>query len=325
MKRLFILSVIALLCIGCKDGIVLPTSSGNDNRVLVVMKGNQWTGKIGDEFRNVFGEHMVGLPQPEVPLSISQIDPIGFNRMMKFNRNLLIFGTGKKASFYTKQNVYAEPQTIVYVTAENEAGLIDQIKKHGKEIIKTFKESDIKIIQKRFHKKRLDDSEYKTFQNLGISLTIPHEFKTVDDAGDFLWLRQRLSSGIARGDGTNNILVYALPLAKENLDIEDITAMRDSIGKRHIPGREEGMYMITEKAYTPFIYNANVDGKKAYETRGKWDVKNDFMAGPFVNFAVLDKKNNRIIVVEGFTYAPAVNKRDFVFELEAIARSLRIQ
>ena len=65
-------------------------------------------------------------------------------------------------------------------------------------------------------------------------------------------------------------------------------------------------------------------GNNAFETRGKWEVKNDFMAGPFVNYAIIDQKNDRLLVVEGFTYAPSVNKREFLFELEAIAKSLVI-
>jgi len=48
------------------------------------------------------------------------------------------------------------------------------------------------------------------------------------------------------------------------------------------------------------------------------------MAGPFLNYTVVDKANDRLVVFEGFTYAPSVNKRDFVFELEAIAKSLKI-
>jgi hypothetical protein len=83
--------------------------------------------------------------------------------------------------------------------------------------------------------------------------------------------------------------------------------------------------MITEEAYTPFTSEVVLDGKKTFETRGKWEVKNDFMAGPFLNYSVVDKKNNRIIVFEGFTYAPSVNKRAFLFELEAIAKSMKIK
>ena len=40
------------------------------------------------------------------------------------------------------------------------------------------------------------------------------------------------------------------------------------------------------------------------------------MAGPFLSYSVVDKPNNRIIVVEGLTFAPGINKRDYMFEIE---------
>ncbi len=49
------------------------------------------------------------------------------------------------------------------------------------------------------------------------------------------------------------------------------------------------------------------------------------MGGPFVNYAIEDKINNRYIIAEGFTFAPSVQKRDFMFELEAIIKSLHIK
>ena len=42
------------------------------------------------------------------------------------------------------------------------------------------------------------------------------------------------------------------------------------------------------------------------------------MAGPFLNYIVEDKPNNRLLVMEGFVFAPSVNKRDYMFELESI-------
>ena len=62
-----------------------------------------------------------------------------------------------------------------------------------------------------------------------------------------------------------------------------------------------------------------------YATFGKWEVLNDFMAGPFLNYAIEDVSNNRWIVVEGFVYAPSVNKRDYMFELEAVLKSIHIK
>ena len=245
--------------------------------------------------------------------------------MMKVSRNILIIGKGEKEDFYIKKNVYAQPQIIIYVYGTDDASIIKIFNKHKKEIIDAYISSDILMTQNIFKRKKLDDSQFKTLQNLGVSFTAPENFKTVDDTGDFLWLRQHLTSGIAK-TGSNNILVYSVPIKDETKIAENIIAVRNSIGKKHIPGTDpETMHMITEEAYTPFTSEVVLDGKKTFETRGKWEVKNDFMAGPFLNYSVVDKKNNRIIVFEGFTYAPSVNKRAFLFELEAIAKSMKIK
>jgi len=304
--------------------VVLPRSVGAFNKVIVVAKGSLWAGDVGDQIRNSFGELMVGLPQPEKTLSVGHVAPNGFTSMMRSNRNVLVIELSDKESYVKTTNKYANPQTLIYLSAKDKMGLLSSLKQHMSEIIQTFKESDIKVLQRSFYNKRVNDSMYKTLKKLNISLTIPEEFKTVDDTGDFLWLRQHLKSGIARGAGNNNILVYSLPLNDQTMSSDNIISMRDQIGEKYIPGSKQGMYMITEAAYTPRTNKTEILGNDAFETRGKWEVKNDFMAGPFLNYAIIDKKNNRLLVVEGFTYAPSVNKREFLFELEAIAKSLKI-
>ena len=82
--------------------------------------------------------------------------------------------------------------------------------------------------------------------------------------------------------------------------------------------------MITENAYTPFHSETIIDNKPTLETKGIWDVKNAFMSGPFINYAIEDKINKRWVVVEGFAFAPSVEKRNYVFELEAIIKSIKI-
>ncbi len=326
MKNLIIIFVFTF--ISCKKGkntFVQASSIGKDNRILVVTKGTFWGGSIGKEIRKYLGESMVGLPQPEPVFTLSQVDPMGFSKRLNVSRNILIVQKNNKKQFSVVQNKYAHPQTIIYITAKDKEGLVLQIKKYQKKIIKTFKLSDVKVIQQRFFKVKVKENKFKTLKKLGLSLTIPSSFRTVDDTGEFLWLRQHLKSGIARGDGSNNILVYSFPIKDISKIADNISILRDSIGKKYIPGSDKGMYMITEVAYTPFTKVDYLDDKNAYETRGKWEIKNDFMAGPFVNYTVVDKKKNRIIVVEGFTYAPSVDKRDFIFELEAVARSLHIK
>ena len=325
MKKSITVLCLSYLLISCMDNtVVLPRSVGAFNKVTVVAKGSLWAGDVGDQIRNSFGELMVGLPQPEKTLSVGHVAPNGFTSMMRSNRNVLVIELSDKTSYVKTTNKYANPQTLIYLSAKDKMGLLSSLKEHMSEIIQTFKESDIKVLQRSFYNKRVNDSMYKTLKKLNISLTIPEEFKTVDDTGDFLWLRQHLKSGIARGAGNNNILVYSLPLNDQTMSSNNIISMRDQIGEKYIPGSKQGMYMITEAAYTPRTTKIEILGNDAFETRGKWEVKNDFMAGPFLNYAIIDKKNNRLLVVEGFTYAPSVNKREFLFELEAIAKSLKI-
>jgi hypothetical protein len=81
--------------------------------------------------------------------------------------------------------------------------------------------------------------------------------------------------------------------------------------------------MITEAAYAPYLSYTVLDKRYAYETKGTWEMENDFMSGPFINYSIVDKPNKRILVVEGFCYAPSKEKRDLMFELEAIIKTIK--
>ena len=58
--------------------------------------------------------------------------------------------------------------------------------------------------------------------------------------------------------------------------------------------------------------------------RGLWKVVGDMMGGPFVSHIRLDEQNQRIVVVEGFVYAPETNKRNYIRRLEASLFTLRL-
>ena len=49
------------------------------------------------------------------------------------------------------------------------------------------------------------------------------------------------------------------------------------------------------------------------------------MSGPFINYAIEDKANNRFVIIEGYVFAPSVEKRDYIFELESIIKSAKIE
>jgi hypothetical protein len=120
-----------------------------------------------------------------------------------------------------------------------------------------------------------------------------------------------------------NIIAYTVPYTyKGDVIVNDILTIRDSIGEKYIPGQFENTYLMTEHQYKSVFKEVTVSGKKAIETRGLWIVKNDFMGGPFLSYTFVDKKNHQLIIIEGFSYSPSAKKRDFVFELEAILKTV---
>ena len=209
---------------------------------------------------------------------------------------------------------------MVTVSGMTNQEIKDQFTTNQDKIVKAFKAQEIQEKQRR-SKKTLYNSAAITKQ-LGINIQFSSLYRVAKQEDDFLWIRRDIKTG------TVNLMIYTLPydstITKEALPKRVIT-VRDSIGKQYIPGPVEGSYMTTEKAYTPFFGETKVSNLKSFETKSIWQVKDAFMSGPFINYWIEDKVNNRYLIVEGFVFAPSVGKRDYVFELEAIIRSITIK
>lgn len=335
MKKIYAILSLVFLFVACdeKDGKkktvadLKPDSTGRINNVIIVTNPNDWKGELERSFKELIETPIPGLPQPEFQLNLTTIPHQAYGKMFRFSRNLLVLEIGGKKEFKISKNRHAKPQTIIELNAPTREALIDMMKKRGKEIIASFKKEDLKATQKE-HQKNRYSNKIDALEKLGVNMVIPDKYRMVTDTlGSFLWMRNRIAGGIAIGDQTNELLVYEAPLFDPNKSIKvQILKNRDSIGKLFIKGSDpEKNYMVTEVARQHFTKEITLNGKKAYETRGTWELLNDFMAGPYLNYSIVDEKNNRVIVVEGFNYAPSVNKRDFVFELEAILRTAWIQ
>lgn len=303
-----------------KNRVILSDSSGNINNLSVIIDNDLWNGEVGEVIRKVLAAPVDGLPQEEPLFSISQMPPEAFSGFVRKNRIFLSVQKGKDANVKVAKNSYARPQTGIKVTGKTNKEIIDQIEKHSDEIVMALKETEIKEKQRRIKKSLKDDSRLE--KKLGVSLQFPTAYRYAKEKDDFFWIRKDIPNG------SLEILVYEVPISviqKDTNIIGNIIGMRDSIGKKYIPGPLEGTYMITEEAYAPYLFESQIDGKFAWETKGTWEVKNAFMAGPFLNYAVLDKTNNRYVILEGFTFKPSARKRDHMQELEAILKSAKIK
>ena len=324
MKKFLTLFSVLFILTGCGDGkddpVVVSNSSGKINNLTVVMPNEMWTGEVGEAVRKHLAAPVDGLPQEEPLFSLSQMPPEAFAGFTRKNRIFLHVEKGSESGIKMAENAYARPQKGIFISGETNEELISLIDEHANKIISTFKETELAEQQRRIKKSLKNDEKLE--EKLGVAMKFPTAYRYAKETEDFFWIRKDIPTG------SMEILVYEVPrhvIEKDTNVVGNIIEMRDSIGKTHIPGRMDGSYMVTESAYAPYLFKSQIDGNFAWESKGIWEVKGDFMGGPFINYAVLDEENDRYVVLEGFAFSPSARKRENMMELEAILRSAEIK
>ena len=320
MKPFFILMLL-WLSFSCDDGAnkksaYVPESSGNINHVTVVMPEKDWKASLGEKVKSELQEIYEGLPLDEPQFSLVYMNPKAFTGFARQNRNIIWFRKDSLEGFRLSQNQFARPQILATITGVDTESQAFYFQENTELLKQTLIENERKEKLRRIMKSPTTENTLST--RFGIELTYPSAYKTFKDTTNFVWIQKEVRKGHL------NLIAYTL---KENIlegsFNERILNIRDSIGEAYVPGRLEGSYQITERAFRPYFYRAIVDGKQAYLTKGTWEVANDFMAGPFVNYMIQDTLKNRILVLEGFVFAPTASKRDYMFELNTIISTLK--
>ena len=298
----------------------IADSSGAINNVSVVTENDLWKGSVGEAIRSALAKPIYGLPQDEPTFTISQIPTAVFSGFVTKNRTVLKIETNKNAGIKFLDNVYAKPQKVVVISGKTKQEIINLITENEVKITKAFRSMELTERSRQMAKSPHNFTSIK--EKLGLTMKFSSIYRIAKEADNFLWIRKDITTG------SNNLLIYELPkdaIKKNDSTVNQIIKIRDSIGKQYIEGPVDNSYLSTENAYAPFFTETILDNKPALETKGIWTVKNAFMGGPFINYAINDSINNRWVVIEGFAFAPSVEKRNYMLELEAIIKSVKIE
>jgi uncharacterized protein YaaQ len=320
-KTFLLLSLFSLLVFSCKkQGSDLPRkTTGKINTISVIIDDQLWNGEVGDCIRNKFASPVIGLPQEEPLFTINQYPAKLMEGFMTDNRTIIVVKKASTTKFEIKKNQYASPQNVFHISGKTNTAILEIIEENTPKIIQIIKETEIAENQRIQSRSLINSTAIKNkFQ---IDLKVPSGYLYVLDKTKFLWLKKEIISG------NTSLLIYEVPInsiKKASNPILNIIKMRDSIGNLYIGGTELDTPMMTEEGYAPYFSKTKIDNKETFETKGTWELKNDFMSGPFVNYAIVDKAHNRILVLEGFCYSPSKEKRDLMHELESIIKSVVI-
>ncbi len=317
MKSLSIILLSFFFIVSCKNSNTnyKPLSSGRLHSVSVVLDKQDWESETGKKIRDLYADEYLGLPQIEERFSLSQIDYSTFSGFARTGRNIIYINKRKQKGSSITINKYARPQVFLEISGKNQNEILEQIKSSKETGVSYFSKGEIIENQRRILQSVLIDSQIK--DQFNVELTMPSAYSLFKKEENFLWYQKPTKYG------TSNIIISELTFLDE-IFLNEVVEIRDSISKLYVPGRLENSYMVTEQAYEPIFTQTKINQFDSSETRGTWEVSGDFMGGPFINYIIKDTINKRSIYLEGFVFSPSERKRDNIIELEAIIKSLEI-
>lgn len=323
MKKIVALIILAVILItSCKDkSPMLPNVSGRAGEVILVIDNDLWSTNIGNQFKTYLTIDYPGLPQSEPLFDLIQLPTQAFTNIFKTHRNIIIVRISdeyKEPKVVIQKNVYAKPQIVINVIAPNKTVLENLISEKGNIIVDRLLQMETSRYGDNYFKYKERGVSEKIAGKFGVEIDFPKGYTIDMDTLDFAWVSND-SPSMAQA-----MLVFSYKLPKVELTTPYLVAKRNEFTKRFVAGNNPNSYMTIESEFEPLRREIEVNKIKVIELRGLWRVEGDFMGGPFVTFIIKDEKNDRVIHLDGFVYAPQFDKRDYVRQLEAILHSIKL-
>lgn len=311
-----------LLLVSCTKEQIFPQASGRPYEVLVVLDNKTWEAPAGRALFDILDTDVPCLPQSERSFHITQIEPKDLSANFSIFRNIIQVNIDKSQFSRTgmrfSRNKYAMDQIVLTINSPSEDDFQQFCIKHKQEVLDFLTRTEMNRLIKELETKYSKVTYDLAWQVFTCRFYAPKELKAYKKGTQFFWTSNNTASGL------ENICMYSYPYeGPETFNKEYMTAKRDSVMKLNLPGEKPGMYMKTDTLCTitkPIV----VHNRYAMEMRGLWYMENDCMGGPFVSHSRVDTETNRVIVVEGFVYAPEKMKRGLIRRLEGSLYTLQL-
>lgn len=323
--KLHILSFAFLLVFvscGIRDNQIMQKNiTGKSGEIVIVISNKSWDDTPGNLLRQTLAQPLLGLPQEEPLFDLISVPHEAFKEIFQTTRNIIqtrISPIVENPGITFTDNIWAFPQATVQINARNNEEFDALFRENSDRIIAYFLKAERDRTSGNYRDTH-DRAVYNTMESkYDIMLHVPPGFRIAQEKPDFVWLRYETP------EISQALMVYWFPYTSDStFTLNYLLAKRDSFLKANVPGPLEGSYMVTEHLLEPIFQVTQHNGNYAADIRGLWKVQNDFMGGPFILLAELDAYRQRVVVADGYVYAPSKNKRNFIRQVEAMVYSMR--
>lgn len=348
-KPLFGFLILLLMFASCDEQEMtsegfLPSSSGMADEVIIVGDPVLWKKGFEEAFKDEFYKMYPILPQFEPTVRFSFVPFDQFSRLFKRHRNIIFLAdlssnaqvsefvskslgdeyTAKALNdtdffFALKRDMWAKPQMLMFVFGSNEEELMANVKKNGYKLSDQILSND--LIHKYLAVQKAGEENYEIESilesELKIDMRIPKGYFVAKQDSSMLWIRQETD------DVSANLFFKIVSLDSFTNQPYAGVDMRNELGK-FVESGAKGAYMISDTILPFKVRSVYLNGYEAIDTRGLWRMQGDFMGGPFVNYLILDQKNNRVVMLDGWVFSPKVKKKPQIRALEATLSTFSI-
>jgi hypothetical protein len=323
--KLSIIVVVSLTFVSCDEmnERVLPSCTGRSGDLLIVADSVTYNYQTGAAIQQIFSQEQVGLPQREALFNLIQIPHRSFARIFHTTRNILMvhIEPESKIKLTVREEVWSETQLVVTITAPTDKIAAETIEKNAAVLLDYFNNKELARLHAKFRVNANSSHAKYLNEKFGLSLSLDELYIVAAETEDFIWLRKEKSVGghpVSQG-----IIIYTYPYVSDStFDVANLVAKRDSFTKAHVAGGNKGSYMTSYLEYIPGQQEISLNGVYVNELRGLWQMKGDFMGGPFINYSLVDEQKNRVVCIDGYVYAPKFDKREFLREQEALIKTI---
>lgn len=336
MKRIvFVLSALMLvLTSSCKkalDGALKQDASGTPYDLYLVMDDALKETALNDSLNAVFEYPMSYMPGSDPFFRVRHLSPDNFaSPVIRTVANVVIIDIASDNAaepvITLDRDHYSNNQVIVRMHAKTIESLAEYLPQVQEQLRNVFVKNEINrrihVLQED-HQRRQQDRLMKMLDcSMLIPLTIAYDCHPAADSAHFFWATDGFQ------EKTSYLVAYSVPYTDQNIfTLEGAIAVRDSVmGANITAGDSLEQRMVTRRDIVVPEYHAlNVGGRYVGELTGMWRMPGQLMAGPFIAHLRLDEINKRVVIVEGFCYAPKVDdKRILMRNLEATLYTLKL-
>lgn len=332
--RFVLLAAYALSLINCGAGdpqAGKPGKVGPAGELVLVLPQKHWESKIVEALRTHTDAPYELLPQIEPSLDLVLLDPTEFDRFWKPHRNIVMVDLAdridtQEPSLKVYRNKYSNDQIFAEVKGKSVEAIAQAIKKEGAAIVAAVNRAEVKRAGKLVAAYPNAALTEELAEKYNLHIEMPRDARAVKQNNEFIWVQREMTrmKGGNNHDVKQGIFIYFYPYESDSVfSYTWQLNKRNEMLEKYVHGEPKGSYMTTEMQLPPRYEELEFNGMFMAELRGLWRMEGDFMGGPFYSMTLFDEDNQRMVTLDGYTYAPYFNKREYIREVEGILKTVR--